>query len=88
MLKKLTELPNIGEVLSAQLIQVGILTPNDLIETGSKEAFILIRNNVDSTACLTELYALEGAVQNIRWHGLSEEVRQELKTFFISLTTK
>ncbi|WP_372481128.1 TfoX/Sxy family DNA transformation protein [Clostridium tagluense] len=28
------------------------------------------------------LYALEGAVQGIRWHNLSGEIKDELKEFY------
>lgn len=28
---------------------------------------------IDESACINRLMALEGAIQNIRWHDLSEE---------------
>ena len=39
---------------------------------GSKEAWLKIRE-LDESACLSRLMALEGAIQNIRWHNLSQE---------------
>ncbi|MBC8922060.1 TfoX/Sxy family DNA transformation protein, partial [Escherichia coli] len=53
-------------------------------DVGSKEAFLRIWEN-DSSVCLSELYALEGAVQGIRWHGLDEAKKIELKKFHQSL---
>lgn len=80
----LSKLPNIGKVLEAQLHEAGIFTPEQLREIGGKEAFIRVRLN-DSGACLHMLYALEGAVEGIRYTQLPEESRQDLKHFFNSL---
>ena len=68
---ELAKLPNIGKVLEEQLNDVGIDTADDLINIGSKEAWMRIKE-VDDSACANKLMALEGAIQNIRWHDLSE----------------
>ena len=78
---ELSELPNIGKVLEKQLNDVGINTVDDLINLGSKEAWLKIKE-IDDSACLNRLMALEGAVQNIRWHNLSEEDKENLKAFY------
>jgi DNA transformation protein len=80
-LKRLSEMPNIGEVLEKKLIDVEIPTPEALKQIGSKEAFTRIKI-IDNTACLNMLCALEGAVQDIRWHNLPEACKEELKKFF------
>ncbi|EBH4247820.1 TfoX/Sxy family protein [Listeria monocytogenes] len=80
----LSELPNIGKVLEQDLIEAGIKTPGELKDVGSKEAFLRIWEN-DSSVCLSELCALEGAVQGIRWHDLDEAKKSELKKFHQSL---
>lgn len=73
-------LPNIGEVLKDRLIAVGIKTPNDLQTIGSENAFLALRE-IDPGACINELMALEGAIQNIRWHQLDDRKKQELREF-------
>jgi len=65
----LSKLPNIGKTLADKLIQVGISTPNDLKSIGSEDSFIRIKT-VDNSACINMLYALEGAIQGIRWHDI------------------
>jgi DNA transformation protein len=80
-MEKLSEMPNIGKELENKLITIGIRTPAQLKETGSCRAFQLIRA-VDRTACINMLYALEGAVQNIRWHHLDRDTKVELKQFY------
>lgn len=80
---ELSKLPNIGKVLEKQLNDVGINTVDDLINFGSKEAWLKIKE-IDDSACLNRLMALEGAIQNIRWHNLSEEDKDNLRNFYNS----
>ena len=84
---KLSDMPNIGKELERQLNEVGINTPDQLIKLGSKEAFLRIKS-MDSSACINRLYALEGAVLNIRWHYLPQDIKNELKSFYASLESK
>ena len=78
---ELSKLPNIGKVVEKQLNDVGINTVDDLINIGSKEAWLRIKE-VDESACINRLMALEGAIQNIRWHNLSDEDKKNLKEFY------
>ena len=77
----LTTLPNIGKTLSEKLRDVGIETPEALLTAGSENAFIRLKT-VDADACFSELCALEGAVQGIRWHDLTVDRKNELKMFY------
>ena len=58
---ELTDLPNIGPVLAANLRKIGVETPEALREVGAAEAFLRIRRSVDGGACLHQLTALAGA---------------------------
>ena len=78
---ELSKLPNIGKSVEEQLNLVGINTVEDLKIIGSKEAWLKIRE-IDKSACINRLYALEGAVEGIRWHNLSEEKKLMLKEFY------
>ncbi len=71
-------LPNIGKTLEEKLIKAGIASADQLKEMGSLEAFRRIRAGVDTSSCLSMLFALEGAVQGIRWHELHKEFRDKL----------
>jgi len=66
------DLPNIGKVLAEELEAVGIKTPKDLKEVGSAKALFMIRGQ-SGRGCMNMLYALEGAIKEIRWHHLSKE---------------
>ncbi|MBU5427629.1 TfoX/Sxy family protein [Tissierella pigra] len=78
---ELSTLINIGNKVEQQLNEVGIGTINQLIETGSRQAWLRIKE-IDDSACINRLYALEGAIQGIRWHDLSEVSKEELREFF------
>ncbi|OPJ62761.1 TfoX/Sxy family protein [Clostridium oryzae] len=80
----LSDLPNIGNVLAKLLVDAGVDTPEALRKMGSKEAFIRLKMR-DDTCCLHKLYALQGAVEGIRYTYLSKEMNQELKDFFNAL---
>ncbi|WP_343343539.1 TfoX/Sxy family protein [Terrisporobacter petrolearius] len=77
---ELSKLLNIGKVLEKQLNEVGINSIESLREIGSKKAWIKIKN-IDKSACLNRLCALEGAIKNIRWHDLDESIKEDLKEF-------
>jgi len=76
----LEKLPNIGKELAKILQQVGINSAEKLKQIGSENAFIRIKT-IDSSACISKLCALEGAIQGIRWHKLTKERKHELKEF-------
>lgn len=79
-MEELTSLMNIGKEMARKLNAVGIHTPEQLAEAGSKEAFFRLKT-VFPQVCLVHLYALEGAIQNIEFNSLPEEKKRELKGF-------
>jgi DNA transformation protein and related proteins len=78
---KLSDHVNIGKELEKILLSAGIDSIRKLKKIGTKKAFNMVRK-VDAGACLNKLYALEGAIQDIRWHDLDEIKKKELKEFF------
>ena len=78
---ELSKLPNIGKAVEAQLIQVGIETPEALRQVGAKAAWLKIQE-IDPSACIHRLLALEGAIQGVKKSGLSDAVKADLKAFY------
>lgn len=78
---ELSKLPNIGTTVEQQLIQVGIDTPEALREIGAKAAWLKIQE-IDPSACIHRLMALEGAIQGVRKTMLPDEVKADLKAFY------
>ncbi|MFZ0282639.1 MAG: TfoX/Sxy family protein [Bacteroidales bacterium] len=81
----LAGMPNIGRTLAEKLITIGISTLAELKNAGSENAFIRIKT-IDREACINMLYALEGAIQGIRWHNLDKDKKLELLEFYNSMS--
>lgn len=82
----LSDLPNVGKVLEDYLLQIGITTPEQLKSAGAEEAFIRIRLQVDSGACLHMLYGIQGAIDGVKDSCLTDDVKQGLKEFYKTLS--
>lgn len=79
-MSELTSMMNIGKEMEKKLIAVGIDSPKKLMESGSKQAFLKLKEKYPQI-CLVHLYALEGAVCNVEFNSLSEDKKKELKEF-------
>ena len=79
-LSELTSLRSIGKEIAKKLQSVDISTAEELKKAGSKEAFHRLKLRYPNV-CLTYLYALEGAVSDIEYNQLPEDVKQNLKEY-------
>lgn len=79
-MSRLIHLPNINSELEQKLLNVGISTPELLRERGSRNVFVKVKM-MDSSACFDMLLALEGAVKGVLTEDISQDERDELKTF-------
>lgn len=78
---ELSKLPNIGKIVEEQLLEVGISSADELIAVGAKGAWLKIQE-IDESACINRLMALEGAIQGVKKTMLSDEVKADLKDFY------
>ena len=78
---ELSKLENIGKKVEEQLEQVGISTAEELRNIGSKAAWLRIQE-IDESACINRLMALEGAIQGVKKTMLPDEVKADLKEFY------
>lgn len=79
-MSELTEMMNIGKEMAKKLMAVGIDSSEKLIQIGSKQAFLQLKQEYPNV-CLVHLYTLEGAITNTGFNCLSEERKKELKEF-------
>ena len=79
-MSELTSMMNIGKEMARKLTSVGIDSSEKLIETGSKQAFLQLKEKYPQV-CLVHLYTLEGAIHNTEFNSLSEDKKKELKEF-------
>ncbi|MDO5322663.1 MAG: TfoX/Sxy family protein [Clostridia bacterium] len=78
---ELSSLPNIGKTVEEQLMQVGIGSVEELREAGAKQAWLKIQE-IDESACIHRLMALEGAIEGVKKSMLSDDVKTDLKEFY------
>lgn len=78
---ELSSLPNIGKVVEEQLMQVGVDSAEELKRIGAREAWLRIQQ-IDESACIHRLMALEGAIRGVKKSMLPDEVKADLKAFY------
>lgn len=77
---QLTSMRNIGNEIEKKLKCIGIFSAEDLMLTGSKEAFFRLKMRFPNV-CLVHLYTLQGAIDDIEYNQLPNKVKQDLKSF-------
>ena len=78
---QLSNLPNIGKAVEKQLNEVGITTTEQLVQTGAEQAWLKIQE-IDKSACIHRLLAIEGAICGIKKTDIPAERKAELKDFY------
>ncbi|MEA3447702.1 MAG: TfoX/Sxy family DNA transformation protein [Bacteroidota bacterium] len=84
---KLSESLNVGKVLELKLENVGINSLEELKEVGSEEAFARVKQ-IDKNAGRSILFAIDGAVQGVKWHKIPEDRKNKLRAYFNELEQK
>lgn len=74
----LTSMRNIGKEMERKLQSVGICSAEELIQAGSEEAYLRLKLRYPNV-CLVHLYVLQGAVSNLDYNRLPEDVKRDLK---------
>lgn len=79
-MEDLTAMRNIGKEMSRKLRAVGLDSPEKLREAGAKEAYLRLKLTYPNV-CLVHLYVLEGALRDVDYNRLPDEVREDLRVF-------
>ena len=78
---ELSKLPNIGKEVESQLNKVGIFTYDELKDIGTEQAWLKIQE-IDTSACIHRLLALEGAIEGVKKTELPKDRKADLKDFY------
>jgi DNA transformation protein len=70
---------NIGPVAAGRLREVGISTPADLQRAGAVRAFRRLRERFPDDTTPVALYALQGALLDVRWDQLPKDLVEQLR---------
>lgn len=81
---ELSSMRNIGNEIEKKLKAVDICSAEELMQAGSKDAFLRLKLHFPNV-CLVHLYTLQGAIDDIEFNQLPDEVKQDLKGFNDSL---
>lgn len=84
VMSELSSMMNIGTEMEKKLKSIGINSAEELIKAGSKEAFFRLKLHYPNV-CLVHLYTLQGAIDNIEYNRLTEDIKADLKNFSDSL---
>ena len=77
---ELSSMQNIGKGIEEKLKSIDICSAEELIQIGSKEAFRRLKVRYPSV-CAVYLYTLQGAIDNIEYNQLPDEVRCSLRSY-------
>ncbi len=80
-MEPLSNLPNIGKELEKQLQEVNVQNIEDLKALGTEATWLKIQE-IDSSACIHRLYALEGAILGIKKSEIETSRKEELREFY------
>ena len=68
-------------VVEEQLMQIGISSADELRQTGSQAAWLKIQE-IDESACINRLMALEEAIRGVKKTQLPDDIKADLKEFY------
>lgn len=89
--RSISEMRNLGPAVEKDLNAVGIVTAQQVIDLGAEETFLRMllgrkREGRSAKACnAAYLYAIHGAIHDIGWLDLPEEVKDQYKQFTADL---
>lgn len=75
----LTSLRNIGSKSAAWLESVGIKSADELFDIGVEQVYRKVRAAYPDQVSLNMLYALQGALLDIPWNELPEDMKSWLR---------
>jgi len=75
----LEKMRNLGPIIAGRLRTIGIETPDELRRLGAIEAYVRLKRTFSVETTHAQLYALHGAVNDVRWYVLPEEARAALR---------
>lgn len=77
--RPLSALRNLGPASARWLAEAGIRTESDLRAFGAVAAYRRVKHMRPREVTLLMLYALEGALRDVPWNALPEDVKARLK---------
>jgi hypothetical protein len=77
--RPLETLTNLGRIAARQLAEIGIKSEADLRAAGAAAAYLKLKDHFGRGVSLNYLYALGGALKDLRWDLMPEADRAALR---------
>ena len=87
-LRRIASLKNLGPKSAAQIVAVGIDGPDEIRELGAAVVFHRVKSRFPDSTSFNLLWALQGALMEINWHDIPDEIKRQLLSEVDSLTNR
>ena len=87
-LRRIASLKNLGPKSAERIFAVGIDSPDEIRELGAAEVFHRVKSKFPDSTSLNLLWALQGALMEVHWHDVPDEIKQQLLVEAESLTNR
>lgn len=77
-LRRIASLKNLGPKSAEQIVAVGIDGPDEIRELGAVVVFHRVKSRFPASTSLNLLWALQGALMEVHWHDVPDEVKRQL----------
>ena len=85
-LRRIASLKNLGPKSAERIVAVGIGGPDEIRELGAAVVFHRVKSGFPDSTSLNLLWALQGALMEIHWHDIPDEIKRQLLSEVDSLT--
>ncbi len=75
---QIASLKNLGPKSAERIVAVGIVEPDQLRQLGAAEVFHRVEANFPNNTSLNLLWALQGAIMELDWRAIPDEIKQSL----------
>ena len=77
-LRCIASLKNLGPKSAEQIVAVGIDGPDEIRELGAAEVFHRVKSRFPDSTSLNLLWALQGALMEVHWHDVPDEIKRQI----------
>ena len=86
--KSIASLKNLGPKSESRLIAAGIPDAQALQRVGVVNAYHRVKTLFPNDTSLNLLWALQGAIMDLHWHDIPNDIKQQLLAELEAITTK
>lgn len=77
-LRRIASLKNLGPKSAEHIVAVGIDGPDEIRELGAVVVFLRVKSRFPDSTSFNLLWALQGALMEVHWHDIPNEIKQQL----------